>query len=53
MIEKLLAALTPHALLLIGLFGVIFLVAAAWTQGVTYGLAATGVALLLTEWRLS
>lgn len=46
--------LTPAALrLLLGVAGLGFLAAAAWRVDPGLGLAAIGVALILTEWRIS
>jgi len=50
--------LAPHAALLLGLLGLAFLVASIWTidraaLGTTLGLAATGLAFLAIEWRIS
>ena len=46
--------LTPAALrLLLGVAGLAFLAAAAWVVDLRLGLAAIGVALILTEWRIS
>ena len=50
--------LAPHAPLILAILGLAFLVAAAWTiggadLGTTLGLAATGVAFLILEWRIS
>jgi hypothetical protein len=52
MIAKLLQALAPHARLILCVLGLVFLVAGAWTYAPPLGLAATGVALLLLEWRV-
>ena len=49
--------LAPHVNLILAILGLSFLVAAAWTiggdLGTTLGLAATGVAFLILEWRIS
>lgn len=49
--------LAPHLPLLLGILGLAFLVASVWTigraeLGTTLGLAATGAALLVIEWRI-
>ena len=50
MIDK----LTPAALrLLLSIAGLAFLAAAAWAVDLRLGLASTGVALILLEWRIS
>jgi len=54
MIQK----LAPHVALILGILGLAFLVAATWTiaradLGTTLGLAATGLAFLVIEWRIS
>lgn len=54
MIDK----LTPHAHLMLAILGLAFLVAATFTigradLGTTLGLAATGAAFLILEWRTS
>lgn len=57
MIERLLAALRGNAALILGVLGLAFLAASAWTiggdLGTTLGLAATGAAFLILEWRVS
>lgn len=58
MIQKLLQALAPHITLILGILGLVFLVAATATigraeLGTTLGLAAAGLALLVLEWRTS
>lgn len=50
--------LAPYAALILAILGLAFLVAAAWTinrseLGTTLGLASTGVAFLVLEWRVS
>jgi len=50
--------LAPHVPLLLGILGLAFIVAAVWTisraeLGTTLGLAATGLALLVLEWRVT
>jgi hypothetical protein len=45
--KSLIGALLPFATLLLSLAGVVFLVAAAFTLGVTSGFVATGVAFLV------
>jgi len=50
--------LTPHVGLILAILGLTFLAASAWTisradLGTTLGLAATGLALLILEWRIS
>ena len=50
--------LAPYLPLILGILGLVFLVAAAWTiaraeLGTTLGLVATGIAFLIIEWRVS
>lgn len=50
--------LAPHMQLILGVCGLAFLVASAWTIaraeiGTTLGLAATGLAFLIIEWSVS
>lgn len=50
--------LAPHTLEILAILGFAFIVASVWTigraeLGTTLGLAATGLALLVTEWRVS
>ena len=50
--------LTPHMPLILGILGLAFLVASVWTiartdLGTTLGLTATGLALLVLEWRVT
>lgn len=50
--------LAPHLPLILAVLGLVFLVSAAWTiaradLGTTLGLAATGIAFLILEWRVT
>lgn len=50
--------LAPHIALILGILGLASLAASAWTigradLGTTLGLACTGVAFLILEWRVS
>lgn len=49
---------SPYIPLILGILGLVFLAAAAWTinraeLGTTLGLVATGIAFLILEWRVS
>ena len=51
---RLIDKLTPAAFrLLLSIAGLAFLAAAAWAVDLRLGLASTGVALILLEWRIS